>query len=76
MNSIQRQIFHNRDRAISVLSMMSSEALKSLAIDIRAQVNVGLITDGEAHEKINLISGVLLNRECTDLLSRECTDSL
>jgi hypothetical protein len=76
MNSIQNQVFRSRDRAVSVLSMMSSEALKSMAIDIRSQVNAGLMSDGEGHEKINLISGVLMSRECTDLISRECTDSL
>lgn len=76
MNSIQNQIFRNTDRAIGVLSLMSTEALKSLAIDLKSQVNAGLMSDSEAHEKINLISGILLNRECTDLLSRECTDSM
>lgn len=76
MNSIQNQIFRNTDRAIGVLSLMSTEALKSLAIDLKSQVNAGLMSDGEAHEKINLISGVLMNRECTELLSRECNQDL
>ena len=76
MNSIQNQVFRNTDKAVGVLSMMSTQALKSLAIDIKSQVNAGLMSDGEAHEKINLISGVIMNRECTLFLSRECTEEL
>jgi hypothetical protein len=74
VKSIQSQVFSNPTKAVNILSMMSSEALKNLASDIKAQVNSGLMSDSEAHQSINLISGVLMNRECVDLLSRECAD--
>jgi hypothetical protein len=68
MNSIQNQVFRNPDNARGVLSLMSNEALKSLAIDLKSQVNAGLMSDREAHEKINIISGIIMTREFAEKL--------
>jgi hypothetical protein len=56
--------------------MMSTDALNSLAINLRAQVGAGLLSDTIASEKINLIAGIILDRECTKVLSEGCTDML
>jgi hypothetical protein len=74
MKAFQNQFLNNKN-VVSVLSMMSTEALKHLATDIKAQVHAGLMSDSEAHQKINLISGVLMSRECMNLVKNNVEDN-
>lgn len=73
---IQTQLTNNSSKSLALLSMMSSDALSSLALDLKAQVGAGLLSDSIASEKINLIAGIILDRECTKVLSEGCTDML
>lgn len=73
---IHNQILSNPKKAAGILLLMSTEGLKSLAVDIKAQVGAGLLSDTEASEKLNIISGIILDRECTKVFSEGCTDIL
>ena len=53
----------NRDSYMKTLFDLSIEALKSLVVDIRAQVSAGLMSHKEAHDKVNCISAVLMSKE-------------
>jgi hypothetical protein len=46
-----------------MLFEMNIEALKKLTIDIRAQVNAGLMTHKEGHDRLNLVAIVMMTKE-------------
>jgi hypothetical protein len=67
------------------LKELSISALKSLAQDIRIQVGLGLFSNKEAHDRINVISVVLMQKEmakieediaASDLTNEEYDDYL
>jgi hypothetical protein len=61
----------NKDSYIKTLLEMSTDSLKALVIDVRAQVSAGLMTSKEAHEKVNCISAVLMTKEVEGICGRE-----
>lgn len=71
MRSIQNEVFSNKEKATNVLSLMSPEALKQLVVDIRAQVSSGLMSQTEAHDKINLITVLIFKKEMKNF-SEDC----
>jgi hypothetical protein len=64
MKALKNQIMNNLD----ILSLMSAEALRNLVIDIRAQVNSGLMSNTEAHTAINKISAVIMLKEMNHIV--------
>jgi len=66
MTFLQYQILADNKTNRKLISLMSAKALKGLAIDIKAEVGAGLLSDNEASESLNIISGVLLEREANE----------
>jgi uncharacterized protein with von Willebrand factor type A (vWA) domain len=52
-----------RENLSNELFKLTPEALKSLVKDARAQVDAGLMSRKEAHDRINCISAVLMTKE-------------
>jgi len=61
-----------RDSYIKKLWSLSIPALKSMVIDIRAQVDIGLMDRKEAHDKINCLSAVLMHKQLEERDGGEC----
>ena len=61
----------NRDLYIKELSNLTIDALKALVINIRAEVNSGLLSSKEAHDRINAISVVLMTKEIEGMASQK-----
>jgi hypothetical protein len=57
----------NKENFTNSLFGLSISTLKSMAIDIRAQVSAGLMCDKDAHARINCISAVLMTKQLPDL---------
>jgi hypothetical protein len=53
----------NRENLTRELFKLSPDALKLLVRDARAQVDAGLMSRKEAHDRINCISAVLMTKE-------------
>ncbi len=53
----------NKDVYTRTLFELSIDALKSMVVDVRAEVSAGLMSNKEAHDKINCISAVLMTKE-------------
>jgi hypothetical protein len=47
----------------SALKDLTIPALKSLASDLRAQVDIGLLSRKDAHDRINVIAAVIMKKE-------------
>jgi hypothetical protein len=57
----------NRELYTQTLFGLSVEALKGLVINIRAEVSAGLMSNSEAHERINCVSAVLLTKQLEEM---------
>lgn len=55
---------------------MSLSALRSLEIDIKAQLNSGLMTQSEAQDRLNIISAVILSRQNEGLGDSEVCEAV
>lgn len=53
----------NKDVFTNTLFELSIDALKSMVVDVRAEVSAGLMSSKEAHDRINCISAVLMSKE-------------
>jgi hypothetical protein len=71
MEALRNQIMKNSD----ILNLMSPEALRNLVTDIRAQVNLGLMSNSEAHGAINKISVIIMRKEMDSIIGREDNES-
>jgi hypothetical protein len=71
MEALRNQIMKNSD----ILNLMSPEALRNLVTDIRAQVNLGLMSNSEAHGAINRISVIIMMKEMGNIMGRENNES-
>jgi hypothetical protein len=71
MEALRNQIMKNSD----ILNLMSPEALRNLVTDIRAQVNLGLMSNSEAHGAINKISAIIMLKEMGNIMRREDNES-
>lgn len=67
MSLIHNQVINNPLKAAGILRLMSVEALKDLSANIKAQVNAGLLSDKVASERLNLITGIILDKECVNI---------
>ena len=66
---LHNQVLNNPHQAAGIMNLMSVQALKDLALDIKAQVNAGLLSDNIASDRLNLITGIILNKECKNVCS-------
>ena len=57
----------NRTNYTDQLLKLTTEALKFLAIDTRAQVDAGLMSGKEAHDILNCISAAIMSKEVDKL---------
>ena len=55
-----------------IFTKLPDTTLRNLAIDIRAQVNMGLMSDNEASEILNKITAAILAREVGDGEEAQC----
>lgn len=53
----------NRESFTKELFNLSVSSLKSMVLDIRAQVQIGLMTSKDAHDRINCIAAVIMTKE-------------
>lgn len=53
----------NRDDVTQELFKFSHDALMSMVSDTREQVNAGLMSSKEAHDRINAISAVIMAKQ-------------
>jgi hypothetical protein len=53
----------NKDEYTKKIFHLSIDALKSLVVDIRSQVSIGLINHKEAHDQLNCVSAVLMTKQ-------------
>jgi hypothetical protein len=63
MTLLAHQILNNPNINTIILNQMSVKGLKDMAIDIRAEVNAGLLSDTLASDRLNLIAGIMLKKE-------------
>jgi hypothetical protein len=56
-----------------IFTQLPDTTLRNLAIDIRAQVNMGLMSDNEASEILNKITAAILAREVGDGEEAQCS---
>jgi hypothetical protein len=56
-----------------IFTKLPDTTLRNLAIDIRAQVNMGLMSDNEASEILNKITATILAREVGDGEEVQCS---
>lgn len=52
-----------KDNFLSILDGLSIDGLMNMAKDLRAQVGAGLLSNQEAHDKINAISIVVMKKQ-------------
>ncbi len=52
-----------KDNFFGILEELSIDGLMNLAKDLRAQVGAGLLSNKEAHDKINAISIVVMKKQ-------------
>ena len=52
---------------IRALWPLSVDSLKSMAKDTKTQVDIGLMSRSEAHDKINCISAVIMAKELENM---------
>lgn len=53
----------DKKKYADTLQELSIDALKTIPVELRAQVNAGLMSHQEAHDKINVVSAVLMVKE-------------
>lgn len=53
----------NKENYLKQLSFLSIDALRALVEDTRIQVNVGLMSNKEAHDRINVLTIAILTKE-------------
>ncbi len=56
-----------------IFTKLPDTTLRNLAIDIKAQVNMGLMSDNEASEILNKITAAILAREVGDGEEVQCS---
>ena len=52
----------NKDEYIKRIYSLSDMALKSLAKDIKAQEQIGLMSSRDAHDQLNCVSAVIMSK--------------
>lgn len=53
----------NRESFTKELFNLSVSSLKSMVLDIRAQVQIGLMSSKDAHDQLNCIAAVIMTKE-------------
>lgn len=61
----------NKEIFINQLFDLSTDALKSLVMDVKAQVDAGLMSRKEAHDRTNCISAVLMTKEVESMMENK-----
>ena len=61
----------NRDNYIKQLLALTPDALKLLTVDIRAQVDAGLMNNKEAHDRINCVAAAIMTKQMVESLGVE-----
>ncbi len=68
---MERRMNNELTTDYKTLAELSVNALKNLVIDIRAQVSAGLMSNKEAHDRINKISAVIMMKEIDEMVEAQ-----
>lgn len=60
---LSQHLLSNHRSNVDVFKLMSVEALNGLIIDIKAERDIGLMSDQEASDKLNMVAGIVLEKE-------------